>query len=82
MITASEARRKSRIKLNNAVASEITMIRQEIDKAIDKGEFSFSGSGNLRTETVNTLRDLGYSVKIGSQYNESYYTISWKGEEE
>lgn len=78
MITASEARRQSRIKLNMAVSSETSMIGKKIDKAIELGTFSFSGKGELRTETVNMLIDLGYSVKTNSKG----YTISWKGEEE
>jgi hypothetical protein len=62
MITASEARRKSTEVVNQKIATETTKIRQDIDKAISKGEFQIEYRGTLQQQTINMLVDLGYIV--------------------
>lgn len=34
--------------------------------------------GSLKPETRKKLEELGYKVETGTQYNEPYYSISWK----
>ena len=41
-------------------------------------EFYVSGSGTLKIGTQEWLKSKGYEVRIDTQYNESYWTISWK----
>ena len=40
--------------------------------------FSISDDGYLQPETTQRLEELGYNVQTGSQYNEQYWSISWK----
>lgn len=67
---------------NNAIDSCMTQQLAELSKlirdAIADGKFSISEDGCLNPEARKKLEDLGYKVKTGSQYNESYYSISWR----
>lgn len=40
--------------------------------------FSISGDGTLTTTVIEKLRNMGYKVKNDSQYNESFWSISWR----
>lgn len=53
-------------------------INSEIRAAIDKGEFSISGDDALSFAIIEKLRKMGYKVKSDSQYNESFWNISWR----
>lgn len=76
--SASEANKMT----NNVIASCITQQLAELSKlirdAIADGKFSISEDGCLKPETRKKLEELGYKVDTGTQYNESYYSISWK----
>lgn len=76
--SASEANKMT----NNVIASCITQQLAELSKlirdAIADGKFSISKDGCLKPETRKKLEELGYKVDTGTQYNESYYSISWK----
>ncbi len=50
---------------------------KQIDKTIANGKFSISNDGYLQSQTRKKLEELGYKVETGSQYNESYYSVSW-----
>ena len=67
---------------NNAIDSYTTQQLAEFSKlirdAIADGKFSISEDGCLKPETRKKLEELGYKVETGNQYNESYYSISWK----
>ena len=77
MISASEARKKTENNINNCATKELSEIMQEIDEAIEDGKFSISNDGYLQSKTKQRLEELGYKVKTGSQYNESYYSVNW-----
>ncbi len=77
MISAIEARKKTENNINNCVTKELSEIMEKINKAITNGKFSISNDGYLETETEQRLEELGYKIKTGSQYNESYYSVSW-----
>jgi len=77
MISASEARKKTENNINNCVTKELSEIMEKINKAIANGKFSISNDGYLETETERRLEELGYKIKTDSQYNESYYSVSW-----
>ena len=61
------------IKRNN----ELKEISKLISSAISQGTFSICREGRLCPETILELKNLGYMVEQGSQYNQSYYTIKW-----
>jgi hypothetical protein len=67
---------------NNAIDSCTTQQLAELSKlirdAIADGKFSISEDGSLKSETRKKLEELGYKVETSSQYNEPYYSISWK----
>ncbi len=77
MISASEARKKTENNINNGTTRELSEIMRQIEKAIANGKFSISNDGYLQSETEQKLEELGYKIKTGSQYNESYYSVSW-----
>lgn len=80
MIPASEARRRSRINFgekNNVILDEI---ERNIRKNIEAGKLEMVSEGDLSPEIQAILRTLGYKYKVDveGQYQQSYYTISWK----
>lgn len=77
MITASEARAKTEAVRNGSVSREMETIEREIEQAICKGDNNIALDGTIKRETADHLRSLGYEVHVGSQYNESYFTIKW-----
>lgn len=76
--SASEANKMT----NNAIDSRTTQQLAELSKlirdAVANGKFSISEDGCLKPETRKKLEELGYKVKTGTHYNESYYSISWR----
>lgn len=77
MITANEARKKAESVKNNCVTREMEIIESEIEEAVRKGDYSIALSGTINPYTAEHLRELGYKVYTGSQYNESYFKIKW-----
>lgn len=77
MISANEARKKTESVRNNGVERELERIEHEIEKAINKGDNNIALDGTISHPTANYMRQLGYEVHAGNQYNESYFTIKW-----
>ncbi len=77
VINAKEARQKTENNINNCATKELSEIMEKIEKTIANGKFSISNDGYLESETEQRLEELGYKIKTGSQYNESYYSVSW-----
>ena len=78
MLSASEANQKTRNNIKKCLTKELSELEKQIDEAISNGKFSISNDGYLQSETKERLEELGYKVSTRSQYNESYYSISWK----
>lgn len=78
IISAEEANTRTVNEINKKISNEIYDVMEKIYEIIEKGKFSFSHLGTLCKETVNCLHELGYKVECNTQYNEPYYTISWK----
>lgn len=78
MLSAHDARTATQNNINNCTTKELAKLEEQISSAIANGEFSISNSGCLQLKTRQRLKKLGYKVTTGSQYNESYYCISWK----
>lgn len=77
MISANEAREKTEAVRNSGVEHELERIEHEIEEAISKGDNNIALDGTISHPTANYMRQLGYEVHTGGQYNESYFTIKW-----
>ncbi len=77
MISAKEAREKTEAVKNNGIESELKRIENSIEKAVSKGDNNIVLDDTISHPTANYLRQLGYDVYIGIQYNEPYFTIKW-----
>lgn len=76
--SASEANKTTKENINQCLTIELKEISEKIKEAISNGKFSISGNGCLQKETKQRLEELGYKVTYGTQYNESYWNISWR----
>ena len=76
--SASEANKMTNHVIDNCTTQQLAELSKLIRDAIADGKFSISEDGCLKPETRKKLEELGYKVETGNQYNESYYSISWK----
>lgn len=76
--SASEANKMTNNAIDSCITQQLAEISKLIRDAIADGRFSISEDGCLKPETRKKLEALGYKVRTGTQYNESYYTISWR----
>lgn len=77
MLTAEEARLKTKEILNQQKVNESFEVSKNIEDAVNNGLYYYTNNGYLFPETRKYLNELGYKVTTGTQYNESYYTIEW-----
>lgn len=78
LLSAAEAKAMTEQSIDNLTSQKMAEINSEIRTAIDKGEFSISGDDALSFAIIEKLRKMGYKVKSDSQYNESFWSISWR----
>ena len=78
LLSASEAHKNTVNNIKNCSTKELAEISKRIREAITDGKFSISGDGCLQYETTQRLEELNYKVQTGIQYNEQYWSISWK----
>ena len=76
--TAAEAKNVTELAIENSITKQLEELSFEINTAIHKGKYDITNDGTLDSEVKRRLEALGYNVTVGNQYNESYYTISWK----
>ena len=77
MISAKEARKQSEQNKQNILNKEMTIIEEEINNEISQGNNNVYIDGSISSDARQMLEQLGYDVKCGSQYNESYVNIEW-----
>jgi len=77
MLSAAEARMKTNYHRTLNAELEMLTIEEQINEAVSKGRSFITNSGTLQHETKQKLKELGYIVTIGNQYNDFYYTIAW-----
>jgi len=77
MLTAWDAKQKTQ-EYARDFREECYEIEGLIEKAILSGHFYVVESGYINPAMKRHLENLGYIVKTGTQYNEPYYSISWK----
>ena len=62
----------------NCVSEELSRMETLISEAVKEGRFSVYGEGHMQEATKQELERLGYKVEMGSQYNDSYFSVSWE----
>ena len=78
ILSASEANKMTNNAIDSCITQQLAELSKLIRDAIADGKFSISEDGSLKPETRKKLEELGYKVETGTQYNESYYSISWR----
>ena len=76
--SASEANKMTNNAIDSCTTQQLAELSKLIREAVADGKFSISEDGCLKPETRKKLEELGYKVNTGTQYNESYYSISWR----
>lgn len=78
ILSAKEARMLTEKHIEETIASQLGEIGAKIAYAAKNGDKSVTLDGTLNKNVREKLEKiLGYKVGTGTQYNESYYTISW-----
>lgn len=76
--SASEANKMTNHVIDSCITQQLAELSKLIRDAVTDGKFSISKDGCLKPEIRKKLEELGYKIETGNQYNESYYSISWK----
>ncbi len=76
--SASEANKMTNHVIDSCITQQLAELSKLIRDAVADGKFSISKDGCLKPATRKKLEELGYKVETGNQYNESYYSISWR----
>lgn len=78
ILSAKEARMLTEKYMKETIASQLGKIGAKIAYAAKNGDESVTLEGTLNKNVREKLEKiLEYKVETGTQYNESYYTISW-----
>ena len=76
--SALEANKMTNNAIDSCTTQQLAELAKLIRDAIVDGKFSISEDGSLKPETRKKLEELGYKIETGTQYNEPYYSISWR----
>ena len=76
--SASEANKMTNNAIDSCTTQQLAELSKLIRDVIVDGKFSISEDGSLKPETRKKLEELGYKVETSTQYNEPYYSISWR----
>jgi hypothetical protein len=77
-MNAAEARKLAEDLNDDKTKTALNHVYSEIKSAAIKGEFSLYYYKSLPVKAIDKLRLDGYTVNYETQYNESWYCISWK----
>lgn len=77
MLSAGQARKLSEGYQSAIVENELRRTGAAINEAAGQGKTSVCLDGTLSKPTEQILKSLGYTIERGSQYNQSYFLISW-----
>lgn len=78
LLSAEESRKRADEAVDNDIKKQLQEIATEINAASKEGKYSYSEDGYLKPKIREKLEELGYEIEVGSQYNQSWYSISWK----
>ena len=76
--SASEANKMTNNAIDSCTTQQLAELSKLIRDAVADGKFLISEDGSLKSEIRKKLEELGYKIETGNQYNESYYSISWR----
>nr|DAH56341.1 MAG TPA: hypothetical protein [Caudoviricetes sp.] len=78
ILSAKEARMLTEKYMEETITSQLGEIGAKIAYAAKNGDESVTLEGTLNKNVREKLEKiLEYKIETGTQYNESYYTISW-----
>lgn len=78
ILSAKEARMLTEKYMEETIANQLGEIGAKIAYAAKNGKKSVTLEGTLNKNVREKLEKIfRYKVETGTQYNESYYTISW-----
>lgn len=77
MRSAEEARRIIEQGACEKVKKQWEDIENVIEQSLNSGYRYTTFTGILEKSNRTKLENLGYKIDVGSQYNESYFSISW-----
>ena len=80
LISARQARECARAYRKSVINNEIKKVQEAITDAMNKGKTNAYIDGSISIDTKHIFENLGYKVRYGSQYNESYVVVDWSGE--
>ncbi len=75
--TAEEAFAETNRNIEQCISNKLEELRVQIEQAISDGKYSITGEGILDSNVVYWLGKNNYKVTLDSQYNQSYWIISW-----
>jgi len=75
--SAAEARQSYDKGEYEKAKKQAAEVEEQIQDAIASGKTSVSGDGFIEPPVKAKLKFLGYKCDEGTQYNESYWSISW-----
>ena len=60
-----------------SIMSDVENILQEMEACAKQGKFEYSFEGSLTALQIKKLKELGYDVQTGNQYNQPWVIIRW-----
>ncbi len=78
MLLASEAREQTKNMIQTHTVEELKNLADWIIQHVNCGDYEFSFDGNISPAAKQELERHGYTVEIGSQYNQGWVRISWE----
>ena len=77
MMTASEARQFMNTYRKNYIGGQLKAINSKISMAIQDGYDHVWLDMAIDKDIENTMKNLGYDIEKGTQYNNPYTIIKW-----
>lgn len=66
------------MQARNDKAQQVKVIVFEgIRKAVQSNQLYYSYSGDITEQLTDELREAGFKISVGQQYNETWTSISW-----
>lgn len=78
MLLATEAREQTDNIIQTHMTKELKHLEEQIVQHINNGDYEFSFEGYISPTAKKELERCGYTVIIGSQYNQGYVRIRWR----
>jgi hypothetical protein len=78
IISAQEAKKQAFGYKENTIIAELNEVMIAIQEAIKAGYFNVCLPRQLKKETVEQLKALGYKIETGGRYNEINTNINFK----